>query len=77
LVSHNVSVIVAAGGGYSVLAAKAATTTIPVVFLTAGDPVQLGYVASLNQPGGNVTGVKAEWAMACTANNLRKLALAA
>jgi putative ABC transport system substrate-binding protein len=57
LVSHNVAVIVATGGGNSVLAAKAATTTIPIVFLTAGDPVQLGYVANLNQPGGNATGV--------------------
>jgi putative tryptophan/tyrosine transport system substrate-binding protein len=46
-------VIVATGGGNSVLAAKAATTTIPIVFVTAADPVQLVYVASLNQPGGN------------------------
>jgi putative ABC transport system substrate-binding protein len=57
LVSRNVSVIVATGGGASVLAAKAATTTTPVVFTTAGDPVQQGYVASLNRPGGNLTGI--------------------
>src|SRR6516225_2921691 len=57
LVSRRVSVIVATAGTPTIRAAKSATSSIPIVFVIGGDPVTFGIVASLNRPGGNITGM--------------------
>jgi ABC-type uncharacterized transport system substrate-binding protein len=57
LVSRRVAALVTGGSIWATISAKAATTTIPIVFTTGSDPVRLGFVPNLNRPGGNVTGV--------------------
>src|SRR5262249_6115114 len=56
LASRRLTAIVATAGTPTIRAAKAATSTVPIVFVIGGDPVEFGIVASLNRPGGNVTG---------------------
>jgi len=57
LVARKVDVIAAGGGSTGALAAQSATSTIPIVFVQGGDPVELGLITSLARPGGNLTGV--------------------
>ena len=58
LVNHRVAAIVVPGSAGAALTAKAATQTVPIEFMTGGDPVELGLVASLAHPGGNITGAR-------------------
>ena len=57
LVRRSVNVLVTTGGAPSAMAAKAATSSIPIVFVIGGDPVELGLAKSLSRPGGNITGM--------------------
>lgn len=73
LVGRHVAVIVAAGGTVSAFAAKAATSTIPIVFTSAGNPVEIGLISSLSRPGGNMTGSDATLTSELDAKRLQLL----
>jgi putative ABC transport system substrate-binding protein len=74
LVRSQVDVIMAPGSGAAALAAKDATTTIPIVFSNAGNPIQSGIVTSLSHPGGNITGI-ADFGIALSAKRLELIRL--
>jgi putative tryptophan/tyrosine transport system substrate-binding protein len=72
LVRRQVSVIVVPSSGPALFAAKRATDSIPIVFFNSGDPLLMGYVASLSRPGGNITGVS-DFGVALTAKRIELL----
>jgi ABC-type uncharacterized transport system substrate-binding protein len=77
LVARKVDVLVATGGPDPVRAAKAATTTIPIVFTLGSDPVKLGVVSNLARPDGNLTGFTLSFSKACRCSIASTISLCA